>query len=150
MVSVGGLLLSPVTIVSELAQVASRALALLDLAEPIARRIGELTDNAERIAGDVDGLAGTAARVTASAEATTAKAAAAVDSLQPLLETLAELDGALVTKLLDDLKDLPTVLEQLASQVDHLDRTVSDVGNLLQSIPGAARLVKRNDRLTAR
>jgi hypothetical protein len=67
--------------------------------------------------------------------------------VQPLVTAVSAIDPQQLVALVES---IPAVLERLAAQVENLDRTVADVGALLSGIPGAARLAKRGDRLTAR
>jgi ABC-type transporter Mla subunit MlaD len=141
-------------LITQLNQVAARALALLDVAEPVAERVAATVERADAVAADVEALVARAGAITDEADAATAQAAATITRIQPLLDELAPLlqtVGSLEReKLVGLVESLPAVLEKLAAQVDNLDRTVADVGALLQGIPGAARLAKRGATLAPR
>jgi uncharacterized protein YoxC len=161
-----GIATKPVALVSgvdqlltQLGHVAARALALLDTAEPVAARVSAVVDDAEAVAArvstiaaraeeltaGVDGLVARADLITGKADAATDAASASIAALEPLVDAASRIDPQALVALVET---LPAVLEKLAAQVDNLDRTVADVGALLQGIPGAARLAKRG--LTAR
>jgi len=135
--------------VSQLGQVASRALGLLDTAEPVAERIEALTGRAEAAVTDVERLTGVVEGISTRALALTSE----VDSLVARVAGITgQADGLLddVVALVPALASLPPVIERLAEQVDHLDKTVGEVSSMLQGVPGAARLVKRGAGLSGR
>jgi ABC-type transporter Mla subunit MlaD len=135
------------SLLTQLGQVASRAVGLLDVAEPVAQRVDALTTK-------VDALVARAGGITSEVDQATAGASRTLEDVRAIVR---ELDAADLRKLLDDavglvpaLAGLPPVIERLAEQVDHLDKTVGEVSTLLQGVPGAARLVKRGAGLTGR
>ena len=136
------------SVIEQATRVATRAAAVVDRAEPIAGRIEALLDRAEDVPDRIDALLVRSGAVADEVHALVA-------SLSPAAAALADLEPAVVSRLLGDvvellpalrsLEQLVPVVGQLSVQVDNLDRTVADVGALLGGIPGAARLLKRGE-----
>jgi uncharacterized protein YoxC len=141
-------------VVGDAEAVAARVSTVVTDAEAVAARVAATVARAEEIAAEVEGLVTRAGGITDKANDATDKAASTVTTIQPLVDQLTPLlqaGGALdPEKLIGLVETLPAVLEKLAAQVDNLDRTVADVGALLQGIPGAARLAKRGATLAPR